>query len=313
VSAARVAARRGGARQPGAPAAGARLRRRLLAAGVAAPLAAPAWWARADDKPFSPFITSPEVTVLRMLELARVNAGDLVVDLGSGDGRIPITAALKFGARGYGVDLDAALVELSNRNARAAGVSGRVRFERRDVFATDVREATVVTLYLLPPIVQALRPGLLRQLAPGSRIVSHDFPFEGWKADAVETFFAPEKNNGRGGDSTIFLYIVPADVQGRWQLALPAAAGAAAHQLWLEQQFQEVDGELLVAARAARLADRRLVADRLSFSVVLPERPAAGPVRFEARVSGEVMEGHALPSAGGDSFRWQARRVSRWR
>lgn len=312
MTAARAASRRSGTRRSVAQA-GARLRRRLLAAGVAAPLAASAWWVQADDKPFSPFITSPEVTVLRMLALAKVTADDLVVDLGSGDGRIPITAALKFGARGYGVDLDAALVELSNRNARAAGVSERVRFERRDVFATDVREATVVTLYLLPPIVQALRPGLLRQLRPGSRIVSHDFPFEGWKADAAETFFAPEKNNGRGGDSTIFLYIVPADVQGRWQLALPAVAGAGPHQLWLEQQFQEVDGEVLVASRAARLADRRLMADRLSFSVVLPDRPGSGPVRFDARVSGEVMEGHALPSAGGDSFRWQARRVSRWR
>jgi hypothetical protein len=92
------------------------------------------------------------------------------------------------------------------------------------VFATDVSKATVVTLYLLPPIVQALRPRLLAQLRPGSRIVSHDFPFEGWAADEQVSFFAPEKNDGRGGDSTVYLYVVPAQVHGRWALVFPGTA-----------------------------------------------------------------------------------------
>jgi 16S rRNA A1518/A1519 N6-dimethyltransferase RsmA/KsgA/DIM1 with predicted DNA glycosylase/AP lyase activity len=142
----------------------------VLARGLARalpvlPLAIAGGAARAqDDKPFSPFITTPNNTVIRMLSIAAVGKDDHVIDLGSGDGRIPITAALKFGASGFGVDLDAMLVELSNRNAAEAGVAARVRFERGDVFAADVRKATVVTLYMLPPIVQGLRPVLLRPL-----------------------------------------------------------------------------------------------------------------------------------------------------
>jgi hypothetical protein len=282
------------------------------------PLAIAGGAARAqDDKPFSPFITTPNNTVIRMLSIAAVGKDDHVIDLGSGDGRIPITAALKFGASGFGVDLDAMLVELSNRNAAEAGVATRVRFERGDVFAADVRKATVVTLYMLPPIVQGLRPVLLRQLRPGSRIVSHDFPFDGWQADASETFFAQEKNNGRGGDSTVFLYVVPAEVHGRWALSLPGTAveglPSAPAELRLVQFNQFLEAELDLARQVLPVRDGRVAGDRMRFNTVLPARaggPPAVPWQFEGRIEGDTMSGSARSDRGAE-VRWQARRTAR--
>jgi len=284
-------------------------RRRALGALLATALV-PA--ARADEKPFSPFVTTPQVTVLRMLELARTSAADHVIDLGSGDGRIPIVAASRFGATGHGVDLDARLVELSRANAQAAGVAQRVTFARQDVFATDVSKATVVTLYLLPPIVQALRPRLLAQLRPGSRIVSHDFPFEGWAADEQVSFFAPEKNDGRGGDSTVYLYVVPAQVHGRWALVFPGTAAASSLQLRILQQGQLIEADVEVDGRVFEARDGRLRGERVGFAATLPERPGGPPVRlwrFDGRAEGESMVGIARDDAGRE-LRWQARRVA---
>jgi hypothetical protein len=289
----------------------------LLPAAAALRLALAAGTAEAqDDKPFSPFITTPGSTVMRMLSIASVGKGDHVIDLGSGDGRIPIAAALKFGASGGGVDLDAMLVEISNRRAAEAGVGDRVRFERNDVFTADVRKATVVTLYLLPPIVQGLRPMLLRQLRPGSRIVSHDFPFEGWQADASETFFAPEKNDGRGGDSTVFLYVVPAEVHGRWTVTFSGAPAdslpSGPAELRLLQTHQVLDAEMTLGRQVLAVRDARMTGDRVRLTVSLPVRagaPPAAPWQFEGRVDGESMSGIARNDRGVEA-RWQARRTA---
>jgi len=289
----------------------------LLPAAVAIiPALAAGRAAAQDEKPFSPFITTPGNTVQRMLSIAAVGKGDHVIDLGSGDGRIPIAAAVSFGASGAGVDLDAMLVELSNRNAARAGVGDRVRFERADVFATDVRKATVVTLYLLPPIVQGLRPVLLRQLRPGARVVSHDFPFEGWQADATETFFAPEKNNGRGGDSTIYLYVIPADVHGRWSVSLTGASADLLPQVPVElrllQENQHVDAEVSMGRQVLPARDGRVTGERFRFTVALPVRaggPPTIPWQFEGRVDGESISGIARSDRGVEA-RWQARRVA---
>lgn len=290
-------------------------RRLLLAASAITVLAAvaPVGVYAQNDQPFSPFVTSPPLTVQRMLAIAGVGAGDHVIDLGSGDGRIPIAAALKFGATGHGVDLDAMLVELAIRNAQQAGVADRVRFERQNVFETDVRKATVVTLYLLPPIVQGLRAGLLRQLRPGSRIVSHDFPFEGWQPDATETFFAPEKNNGRGGESTVFLYVVPAMVHGRWQLTLDGVAPkSAVQELLLIQANQFLDAELVSGRQVQAVSDARVNGPQLRFTVAFPAGGGTAPTglwRFEGRVDGESMVGQARNEQGG-TLQWRARRTA---
>ena len=165
------------------------------AALVAAPLVA---GAQVDAGPYVP---SPSVIVDEMLKLGAIRGDDYLIDLGSGDGRIPITAAQRFGARGFGVDIKPELVKLANENAAKAGVADKVRFERRDLFETSLSDATVVTLYLLPDVNVALRPRLQSQLAPGSRIVSHDFDMgPEWR---------PEKTQRIGNDWVYFWTVPP--------------------------------------------------------------------------------------------------------
>lgn len=160
----------------------------------------------------APFATTPMAVVDEMLKLAHVGPNDFVVDLGSGDGRLVLTAVTKFGARGgFGVDIDASLVDYANRKAQEAGVYERARFHVRDLFVTDIHEATVVTVYLLPIAMNRLQAKLLAELAPGSRVVSHDYPFRSWPADRVVQLDVPEKNDYTGRRNTsIYLYTVPA-------------------------------------------------------------------------------------------------------
>ena len=149
----------------------------------------------------APYVPTPEDVVERMLDLAGVKAGDVVYDLGCGDGRIPIAAA-KRGARGVGVDIDPVRIKESNENARKAGVTGRVEFRLQDALTVDVSPATVVTLYLLGSSNAKLRPILTKQLKPGSRIVSHAFSMgTDWPADKVDTFV-----NTRGDEVTLYLW-----------------------------------------------------------------------------------------------------------
>lgn len=150
----------------------------------------------------APFIVTPDDVVVRMLELAEVTKEDVVYDLGSGDGRIPITAAKEYGARGVGVDFDPVRIAESRANARAAGVEHLVEFRLGDALAADVREATVVTLYLLTSSNEKLRPLLTKQLKPGARIVSHAFSMgREWPADAIDQFVSK-----RGDEVTLYLW-----------------------------------------------------------------------------------------------------------
>src|SRR4051812_21549711 len=147
-----------------------------------------------------PFITTPDDVVERMLALAGTRAEDLVVDLGSGDGRIPITAARKYGARGLGIELDEKLVEVSRENARRAKVAERVRFVQGDVLLADFSQASVVTLYLLPDLMGRLQPRFVDELKPGTRIVSHSFRMAGWRADRSETLRVAKPHFGQGDE-----------------------------------------------------------------------------------------------------------------
>jgi SAM-dependent methyltransferase len=133
-----------------------------------------------------PYVPTPTEVVARMLKMANVNKGDLLYDLGSGDGRIVITAAREYGARGVGYDLNPQRIKESNENARRAGVTNRVRFTQQDLFEADLSGATVVTLYLLPDVNLKLRPKLLRELRPGTRIVSHNYHMGDWQPEAVQ-------------------------------------------------------------------------------------------------------------------------------
>lgn len=164
-----------------------------------------------DAKAIAPFAATPMSVVGEMLRLASVGPADVVVDLGSGDGRLVIAAVKQFGARGgFGVDIDASLVDYANRKAAEDGVADRAKFYLRDLFVTDVKEATVVTIYLLPIAMERLERKLAAELAPGTRVVSHDYPLRGWHAERVATLDVPEKADYTGRRSTaLYLYVVP--------------------------------------------------------------------------------------------------------
>ncbi len=203
-------------------------------AGLA--LAAAAAAAQADEAEWRvPFITTPGEVVERMLELAGTGSGDLVVDLGSGDGRIVIIAAQKYGARGLGIELDQRLVEKSRANARAANVADRVTFVQGDVLASEISQATVVTVYLLPSLIGQLQPRFIGELKPGTRIVSHAFSMAGWKPDLTQTVRLAKPHPGQGDESTLYLWVVPADVRGVWR--------GGGRRLRIEQNYQEIDVE----------------------------------------------------------------------
>jgi protein-L-isoaspartate O-methyltransferase len=205
-------------------------------------------FAQADGNEWRPpFITTPPEVVERMLEMAGTRADDLVVDLGSGDGRIVIAAARKYGARGLGIELDGKLVRKSRENAEAAGVSNQVRFVEGDVLAVDISQATVVTVYLLPALMQKLQARFIDELAPGTRIVSHAFGMAGWPPDRSETVRLTRRHPGQGDESTLHLWIVPANVRGVWR--------APGMQLRIEQSFQQIDVE---GASRARLSGREI-------------------------------------------------------
>ena len=155
-----------------------------------------------------PYVVTPDHVTRAMLELAGVKPGDFVIDLGSGDGRIVITAAKLHGARGLGVEIVPDLVDKSRDNARKAGVADRVEFRVQDLFATDLSPATVVTMYLLPEVNLQLRPRL-QALKPGTRIVSHDWDMGDWKPDRVLTIDVPDKPYGREKLSRLYLWTIP--------------------------------------------------------------------------------------------------------
>lgn len=183
-----------------------------------------------------PFITTPDRVTLAMLQLAGVGPADTLIDLGSGDGRIVITAAKRFGARGLGVDLVPDLVARSEASARQAGVADRTRFRVQDLFETDLAGFSVVTMYLLPEVNLKLRPRLLA-LPPGTRVVSHDWDMGDWPADRTLTVEVPEKAIGHEKRSRVHLWVVPAPLQGLW-------CGSGGLALQLAQQFQRVSGTL---------------------------------------------------------------------
>lgn len=195
-----------------------------------------------------PFITTPDNVTVSMLELAGVSAKDFVLDLGSGDGRIVITAARRFGASGLGVEIVPELVERSRRNAQTAGVANRAEFREQDLFKTDLTAASVITMYLLPAVNLALRPALLA-LKPGTRLVSHDWDMGEWTPDRTVTVQAPGKTVGREKISSLHLWVVPAPVGGLW-------CGGAGLQWQLRQQFQMVQGQAGPAADLQALQGR---------------------------------------------------------
>ncbi len=258
----------------------------LFAALALAPFAASApALAQVDTGVTAPFVTTPSDVVEKMLALARTGPADYVVDLGSGDGRIVITAAKKFGARGLGLELDPKLVQMSRDGARAAGVADRTEFRVQDVLVADFSQASVVTVYLLPGLMAQLSPIFLDKLKAGSRIVTHAFVFPSWKPDRIEKIRLAVPHPSQGDESTIFLWVVPADARGAWRA--PARDGD--WRVKIDQNFQEVEVEGEAGNAKLAVAGAKLEGTQLRFSGTLRGAPYSfrGTVE-KGRIAGEV-------------------------
>jgi len=277
------------------------VRRTILEGIIAFAAVLPAGAAEVSSESYipTPYIPSTTIAVDEMLRVAEVTPEDFVVDLGSGDGRIVIAAARDYGARGLGVDIDAELVKESSENARRAGVADRVAFRHGDALTADVSAATVVTLYLLPGLVEKLKPKLLAQLKPGTRIVAHDFGFADWSPDKTVTI---SKN--------YYLYVVPARAAGKWRIEAELPGGARDYEFQLEQQYQRIRGGARVEGGFLPAFEARLTGDRIAF--VLVEKDASH--HFEGRVSGVSMEGvvRSGPGRSQVTSRWRAIRIGPW-
>jgi len=250
-----------------------------------------------------PFVPTNQQTVDAMLRVANVGPNDFVIDLGSGDGRILITAAKQRGARGFGVDIDPQRVSEAVENAKAAGVSDRVRFFRRNLFETKIAEATVVTLYLLPRVNVELRPRLLAELKPGTRVVSHDFDMGDWQADL--------RVSVRGAGSEVYFWVIPARVAGRWQVKGEAPRGRQSFEVEFKQKYQELEATVRGFERPAVVRDARIDGDRLLFTVV-DDADFAHRVRYEGTVSGNAISGllRGDGSAPRGEHKWRATRAA---
>src|SRR5687768_13338648 len=222
------------------------------------------------------WVPTPQALVDKMLSMAKVTPADIVMDLGSGDGRTVISAA-KLGATAIGIEYNPEMVELSKQNAEAAGVSGKATFMKADLFETDFSRATVITMFLLPQINLKLRPKIL-DMKPGTRVVSNSFTMDDWEADQTATI-----ENCESSWCTALLWIVPAKVEGTW--TLPQG------KLTLKQQFQKVTGTL----GPAQIADGRLHGDEISFTV--------GKNKYTGKVNGTMMKGSITGGSGGS---WSA-------
>lgn len=248
----------------------------------------------------TPYVQSGMVVVETMLKMAGVRASDFVIDLGSGDGRIVIEAAKRYGARGLGVDYDPRLVKLATANAEKAGVSDHVQFVEQDIFKTDFGAASVLTMYLLPEYNLVLRPKVLA-LKPGTRVVSHDFGFGDWRADAETTVPVPDKPVEVKKESTIRLWIVPARVEGKWRSRL--APGGREAEFDLQQKYQDVSGTARIGGRSLPLERVTLNGSFFSFRVQEGKRT----LRFNGHASAGRINGQL--GVGDRAYRWRALRA----
>jgi hypothetical protein len=229
------------------------------------------------------WVPTPQSLVDKMLDMAKLTSKDIHYDLGSGDGRTVITAAKRGAAEAYGVEFNPDMVKLSERTAEKEGVAGKAKFINGDIFQTDFSRATVITLYLLPSLNVKLRPTILK-MKPGTRVVSHAFTMEEWQPDETATA------EGR----TAYLWIVPAQVSGRWQM--PGGG-----ELTLKQSYQMISGVLKQGGRDSILKGQ-LSGERITFAL----DGDGGRREFSGQVSGNTMQGTVKDPAG--EGKWSATR-----
>jgi precorrin-6B methylase 2 len=247
------------------------------------------------------FVTTPHTVVTRMLQLASVTREDVVYDLGSGDGRIVIAAARNFGARGVGVEIDPNLISESEENARSAGVSDRVQFVQKDLFQVDLREATVVTLFLLPGLNEMLAPKFMKELRPGTRIVSHMFDMGEWQPDKTI----------KVESSIVEYWVKPADVAGTWRLDIPTAQGFGPLTLSVRQAYQKLTGSVRLQRRRLDLREPRIEGAKLSFVAAGTVDREDVQMSFSGSVINDVATGSVEIKGGSHAgaHEWTAQRT----
>ena len=239
-----------------------------------------------------PYVPTPEPVVAKMIELAKVTPADVAYDFGCGDGRLVI-AAVKAGAKqGLGVDIDPQRIKEANENAQQAGVTDKVKFVIEDLFKMDFKGATVLTMYLLPSVNMKLRPKILEEMKPGSRVVSHAFDMEDWEPEQEVTV--------EPGGQTVYMWTVPAKVEGAWNVKIKGGAGGQGEQqatLDLKQNINKVTGTAKLGDKEAQIADAKLVGDQLTFA--LSDQP---DMKYTCKVDGSNISGTAKGgSAGGEA------------
>jgi SAM-dependent methyltransferase len=253
---------------------------------------------QAQQQPFQPsvgqagkdviWVPTPPELIAAMLDMAKVDKNDLVMDLGSGDGRIVIAAA-KRGATAIGVEFEPPMVELSRGNAQKEGVAERATFIQGDIFESDFSKATVLTMYLLPDLNMRLRPKIL-EMKPGTRVVTHAFTMEDWQ---------PDQNATAEGRSA-YLWIVPAKVEGTW--TWQGSAGAA--ELTLRQTFQKIEGSMKSGGRELPIKNAKLEGSHITFAV---GENQASTREYSGTVNGNSVSG-TMKNAGGSETKWAASR-----
>lgn len=271
-----------------------------------------------QKRPEVPFVPTPEKVVAEMLKIADVGRDDLLIDLGCGDGRIVIAAAKEKGCRGVGIDIDPERIEESRENAKAAGVEDRVEFLLMDLFEADISKATVVTLYLLSDVNIRLRPKLLGELEPGTRVVSHDFDMDEWEPD--ETIVVDENLPARDAYSIenywdrhdVYFWVIPANVTGTWEWRMPTVSGKKDYSLKLDQSFQMAEGKALEGSSSIPLdiKDGKIRGDKLEFTLERKVKGRKEQMHFEGFVKNHTMEGLVRIEGNREvSEKWKARRI----
>lgn len=249
-----------------------------------------------------PYVPTKYPVVDEMLRMADIQKSDIVYDLGCGDGRLVVGAAQKYGAHGVGFDIDPERIQESWENATKAGVKNLVQFFEQDLFQADFHEATAMTIYLLTSVNLRLRPKLLRELRPGTRLVSHNFGMGEWKPDQSSEVMVDDISHD------VFLWIIPANVSGTWtwNMGKPAVKG----EMNLEQHFQVPSGSATVGGAATEIKDLTLKGDQIRFVI---DRPVEGKLVlmvFEGKAAGHNISGTIKFQAGGKEmiWEWKARR-----
>jgi hypothetical protein len=271
----------------------------ILGIALGMPAAAPA-----DEVPYE---TTPTGVVNAMLSIAGVGEKDYLFDLGSGDGRIVIAAAKQFHARGVGIEYDRKLIALSQEIAAREGVSDRVDFLHQDIFASDFRNATVLTMYLLPEINLDLRPQILFELRPGTRVVSHDWDMGDWEPDDRRVIPTSGKEVWPLTESRVYLWIVPARVAGYWRGTLVGPDGEEPVVIEFAQRFQNASANVWLR-RWTMAGSGRIRGNSVSLRLDRSSwKPGSAPLQFTLRVDEGRIEGEALN--GRERFLLRASRV----